>query len=263
MTIEEEYRRLKEIYDMPNSDEKFQKLIRLADDGSVSAQKTVAQGLIDADKDKALHYYRLAADGGDKDSQFKIFSILAEDGNYRLNESSEAFRYLVRSANQRYEPAVVFISVAYAGLNNFGSGTAAVIDIRTNPRKSLDYIKKLDGKTDHSEIQQTLDIVKKHISSKYPSIYNEYYGSSIYNTTDDYSDYSASEEQNSSGSGCGIWLLLVAPFLLFAVNGFVSSIVGIIVGIVAVNKGKKVSGIIAIVVYSFILFASFMAATGH
>ena len=247
MTIEEENRRLKEIYDMPYSDEKFQKLICLADDGSVSAQKIVAKGLIDADKDKALHYYRLAAEGGDKDSQFNVFSILTEDSNYRLNESSEAFRYLVKSANQRYEPAVIFLASVYIG-SPLGNSTKAKVEIPSNPRKSIEYVKKLDGKTEHTDIQEMIDIIKRYISSHYPSVYNEYYGSAQINSNYQQSGVDRGIESARS-SGCFRALLIFLAFFI--------PVIGLGFGIEARKRGSGVAATIAIG-YNVIIIALFI-----
>ena len=229
MLIQDEVNRLKEIHDMPNSEEKFRKLIDLADQGSVSAQSVVAKALRESDKTRALHYYRKAADGGDKAAQFEVFSILTEDKNYRLNESSEAFRNLIKSANQKYEPAVANIVAIYAGAQ-LGSSTKATVDVYTNPKKSLDYVKKLDGKTEHAEIQQVLELVKKYISSNYPTIYNEYYGS---NQIDN--NYSVYEEQRNPG--CLNILLLIAAFMF--------PVVGMIFAIIARKRGSGVVSLIA------------------
>lgn len=258
----DEINKLKKITYLSKSDPEaaLRELAVLADEGSASAQELLGNFYRNKDKKIALHYYRQAANNGRDSAQEAVFSILSDDPNYIVDENSEAFVNLKKAAEQGYEPAVAFLASFYGGVN-VGNSVSATINISPNLDECLRLIKKLDGKTDHQEIQNLLDLVKKEIKNKYPSSYSNYfldsnmYCDSSYTSIPDNVNNVSSVSKGKSGGKFGVSSVVIGVISLFlgGLIAIIVNVIGVILAIISKKQGNASSAMIGLLINAILL----------
>lgn len=186
----DELSELRRVSFIKDSKEQIRELLKLAEQECTGAQEMIGKfyyegsGGLEKDVNKALEYFKKAADQGEEYSQYMVWSVTAEiDTTTSYDENSYAFRNLVKSADAGYASAIAFVSYAYAfGNMDIVSGKNWHIEISKS--KAEHYLKKLyevlESNNDSTlaqaavAIQEKLDKELDDISPNESTDVNEY-----------------------------------------------------------------------------------------